>query len=71
MARDAVDRPIQHAVTIVNIIRRERALEDDALLNILKARSALQLVQNHLAIGGEHLRPVMLRAQKGRVHEHI
>ncbi len=71
MAGDAVNRAIQHLVSLVDIDRRKRALKDDAVFNVGEARSALELIENHLAIGGEHLRPVMLWPQKWGVHQNV
>ena len=71
VAGDSVNCSIQHLVSMVNINRRERTLKDDPLFNISQARGALELVENHLAIGGKHLCPVMLRTQKRRVHQHV
>ena len=71
MTGDAVDRSIQYLISLVDIERSERSLKDDAFLDVNQAGSALQLVENYLAIGGKHLRPVMPRTEKRGVHQHV
>src|ERR1700722_18196754 len=49
VARNAVDRSIQHPVPLMDIKRRERTLKDNALLDVGETSSRLQLIKNHLA----------------------
>ena len=55
VAGDAVNRSVQHSVSLVNIDGRERALKNDAFFNVDQTGGALELVENHLAIRGKHL----------------
>ena len=68
---EAVDRAVQHLVALVDVLRRQRALDHDALLDVLQAGGALELVEDHLAVGGEHPRPVLAGAQMRRVDQHV
>ena len=71
MRCQAVNRAIQHLVAVMDIHRRQLAFADNAAFDVFQPRRALQLVQDFLAIGREHLRPIMMRAKIGRVHQHI
>src|ERR1700749_4531867 len=51
---DAIDRAIQYLVSLMNVERSERLLKNDAFLYVDQAGGALQFVENHLAISGEH-----------------
>ena len=55
----AVDRPMKHLVSLMDIDRRERPLEDNTLLNIGKPRGALQLVEDDLAVTRKDPGPIM------------
>src|SRR5688572_1299622 len=68
---ETVDRAVEHMVTIVDVLRRERALEDDALLDVWHLAGALELVEDHLAICREHSLPVVMWTQVRRVDEHV
>ena len=55
----------------MDVLRRERALEDDARLDVGHLAGALELFQDHAAIRGQHLFPIVMRAQIRRVDEHV
>ena len=38
VARQAVDRAVEHLVAVVDVLRREVALDDDALLDVAPCR---------------------------------
>ena len=71
VARQPVDRAVEHLVAVVDVLRREMALDDDALLDVAHAGRALELVEDRLPIGREHLRPVVMRAKIRRVDENV
>src|SRR3712207_7763046 len=51
VAGEAVDGAVQHLVALMDVDRRQRALGDDALLDVLHPRGALQLVEDGLPVG--------------------
>ena len=71
VARETVDRAVEHVVAVVDVLRRERALEDDARFDVRHSAGALELFQNDAPILGQHLFPIVMRAQIGRVDEHV
>ena len=71
VAREPVDRAVEHVVTVVNILRRERAFEDDALFDVRHLPGALELLDDHVAVGGQHLLPVVMRAQVRGMNQHV
>ena len=52
MARNSVDRAIQYAIAVMDVLRGQRGFEDDAVFDIGQSRGALQLVENDLPIAG-------------------
>ncbi len=50
VARQAVDRPVQHAVAVVDVLRRQRRLVHDPLLEVRHLPGRLQLVEDD--VGG-------------------
>ena len=54
MAGEAVDRTIEHVVTIMNILRCERFFKDNVLLKILQSRGLFQFFNDPPAVGGKH-----------------
>src|SRR5690606_23718472 len=48
MARQTVDRAVEHMVTIMNVLRRERALEHDALFEVWHLAGGFELIEDHL-----------------------
>ena len=71
MARQAVDRTVEHVVAVVDVLRRERPFEDDVSLEVFHAGCALEFLDDPAAVWREHLRPVVMGPQVGRVHEHV
>ena len=55
----------------MDVLRGEGGLEDDAVFDVGEAGGALELVEDDLAVGGEHLRPVVVRAEVGGVDEDV
>ena len=69
--RNPIDRSIQHAIALVNVLRGEVRLKAYVIAKTFQSRRPLQLVENHLTIRGEHLLPIMMRPQIRRVHQNI
>ena len=63
MAGKAVNRAIQNVVAVMDILRRQRVFEHDAVFEVGHAAGALELVEDDLAIRRKHFLPVMLRSQ--------
>ncbi len=71
VAGDAVDRAVQHVIAFVDVLRRQRALHHDALLDVGHPSGALELLDDRAAVARQHFAPVVMRAQIGRVHQDI
>src|SRR5437763_17065370 len=67
----AVNSAIQHAVTIVNILRRQSFFGYDLLFDVFEARCRAELVENYTPIPGKHFLPVVVRPQVRRVNQDI
>ncbi len=71
MAGQPVNRAIQDAIAIMDILRRKRALEDDPLLEIVQPSRPLQLIEDDLPVRRKHGGPIVMRPQIRRMHQHI
>ncbi len=71
VAGESVDRAIEHVVALVNVLRREGALENNARFDVWHLAGSLELFQNDAPILGQHFFPIVMRAQIGRVDEHV
>ena len=71
MAGQAIDRAVEHVVAIVDVLRSECSFKHDVLLKILHAGRLLQFLDDPPAVGGEHLRPVVMGTEVGSVDQHI
>ena len=72
VARQAVDRAVQHAVAVVDVLRRQRRLEDDAALRCpASARSSSACSRITRRYSGSICRPVVVRPQVRRVDQDV
>ena len=71
VARQPVDGAVEHAVAVVDVLRRQGPLEHDAVLEVGHARRALELVEDHPPVVRQHGVPVVVRPQVRRVDEDV
>ena len=71
VARQPVDGAVEHAVAVVDVLRRQGPLEHDPALEVGQARGARELVEDHPSVAGQHRVPVVVRPQVGRVDEDV
>ena len=72
--RQAVDRAVEHAVAVVDVLGRQGPLEDDAVFEVGHAGGAFELVEDGLTVGAEELAvagPVLPGAEVGRVDQDV
>ncbi len=63
--------PFEDAVAVVDVLRGQPWLEDDALLQVVQAGGRGQLVEDRPAVGGKQPVPVVVRAEIGRVDQDV
>ena len=71
VTREPVDRAVEHAVAVVDVLRRQAASKTmrDSMSGIWPVR--LELFQDDAAVLGQHPFPVVMRTQIRRVDEHV
>ena len=71
VAGQSINRAVQDMIAVVDVLRCERPLENDALLDVRHVAGALEFFKDDFAIGRQHFLPIVMRPQIRRVHQDV